>query len=138
MDASGGSLPTTVKKSVHHPTMVCCSRREAGRSNYVPVSVARQSLASSISYVDGVLVDLQHGAEDLSSLQACLAGQRVANVQQLREGHGDNLVKVCPVLSRLEPVDLADGQQTLHTGKDGRDISGIQQLDGDVEKVGPF
>ena len=89
-------------------------------------------------YIDGVLVHLEYCAQYFTSFQARLAGQRVANVEQLWERHGDDLVKICAALARLESVDLAYRQQALHTGEDGLDVPSIQQLYGNVEEVGPF
>jgi hypothetical protein len=85
-----------------------------------------------------VLVHFEHSAKNLASLQTRLVGELVAQVEQLREGQGNDLVEVGAVLPRLEPVDLAYGQQTLYTREDGLDVSGIEQLHCDVEEVGPF
>ena len=138
MEVSGGSFPTTVKNSVHQPTMVCCSRREAGRSNCEIISMSRSARAPEPAHIDSVLVHLQHCAQDLTGLQAGLAGKRVANVEQLWERQGDDPVKICAVLAGLESVDLAYRQQALHTGEDGGNVARVQQLDGHVEEVGPF
>lgn len=102
------------------------------------ISKSRSANAPGLSYVDGVLVHLQHCAQNLSSLQASLAGKRVADVEQLWERQGDDLVKICAVLAGLEAVDFTYRQQALHASKDGGNVAGVQQLDGDVEKVGPF
>jgi hypothetical protein len=89
-------------------------------------------------YVDGVLVHLQHRPQYFAGLQARLVRERVSNVEQLRERQGDNPVKVCAVLTRLESVDLAYREQALHTRKYRSDVSSVQQLDGDIHEVGPF
>lgn len=65
------------------------------------------------THVDGMLVGLEHGPEHLAGLEAGLADEVVANAQQLRKGHFDNLVKVTARLAHLEAVDPADGQQAL-------------------------
>jgi len=85
-----------------------------------------------------MLVGLEDGPEHLTSLETGLVDEIVADGQQLRECHFDNLVEICSCLAHLEPVDSANGQQTLQTGKDLSGILGVQKGDGDVEKVGPL
>lgn len=85
-----------------------------------------------------MFIHLQHCSQYFTSFQACLTSKRITNVQQLWERHGDNAIKVCPIFSRLEPVDLANCQQTLYTGKDGCNVSRRQQLYSDVEEIRPF
>ena len=85
-----------------------------------------------------MFVDLQDCPQNLACLEARFSRQRVANVQQLGKRQGDYLVKVGPVLARLEAVDLAYGQQALHAGEDRGNVASIQQLDGYVEEVGPL
>lgn len=91
-----------------------------------------------LSYVYGVLVHFQHSPENLSCFQTCLVCQRVADVEELWERQGNNPVKVCAVLARLESVDFAYCQQALHTSKNRRNVSGVEQLYRDVEEVGPL
>jgi len=85
-----------------------------------------------------MLVHLKYGAENLASLQAGLIGELVAQVQQLREGQGNDLIKVHAILARLEPINFAYRQQALHTGKYRRNVARVQQLHSDVEEVGPI
>jgi len=42
------------------------------------------------------------------------------------------------MLGRLESVNAADGEQALDTRKDGIGIVALEQLNGHVEKLGPF
>jgi len=50
---------------------------------------------------------------------------------------GDYFVEVGAILARFEAVDFAYGQQALNACEDGSGILCVQQLDGDVEEVGP-
>lgn len=87
--------------------------------------------------VDGVLVGLENSAQHLASLETGLVDQAVGDCEQLREGHLHNLVKVFSCLSHLEAVHAADGQQALQTGEDATGILLVQEVDGDVEELGP-
>lgn len=49
-----------------------------------------------------------------------------------------NLIKITPLLIRLEPVHLADRQQTLQSRKYGIHIIGVQELQRDVHVTRPF
>lgn len=49
-----------------------------------------------------------------------------------------NLVKLLALISTLESIHTADGQQTLQAGVDGVRIVGAQQLEGDIEETGPL
>lgn len=90
------------------------------------------------THVDGVLVSLEHRPEHLTGLETGLVDEVVSNTQQLRESHLDDLVEIGSCLSHLEPVHPADGQQALQTSEDRAGILGVQEIDRDVEKVGPL
>lgn len=87
--------------------------------------------------VNGVLVGLEDSAQHLASLETGLVDQAVGNCEQLREGHLNNLIKVFSCLAHLEAVDAADGQQALQTGENAAGILLVQEVDGDVEELGP-
>ena len=95
-------------------------------------------LSRNSTHVDGVLVSLQNCAQHLSGLETRLVDQAVGDGEQLRESHFHNLVKVISCLSHLKAVDAADGQQALQTGKNATGILLVQEVDGDVEEVGPL
>lgn len=91
-----------------------------------------------LTHVNGVLVSLEDSAQHLSGLETGLVDQAVGDCEQLRERHLDNLVKVLPCLAHLEAVHTADGQQALQTGEDAAGILLVQEVDGDVQEVGPL
>lgn len=91
-----------------------------------------------ITHVDGVLVGLDNGAQHLRRLQALLIHQLLSNTEQLREGVLHNLVKFLPLLSSLESVYSADGQQTLESGVDMVRIACTEQLEGKLQESGPL
>lgn len=85
-----------------------------------------------------MLVHLQHCPQYLSRFQARLVGQAVTQIQQLRERQSDDLFKIGTIFARLEAVDFAYCQQTLYASKNGGSVARIQQLNCNVEEVGPL
>lgn len=60
-----------------------------------------------------MLVRLHHYPEHFRGLQVFLVNQPRTDVEELRERVLNDLIKVRPVISRLEPVYTADGKETL-------------------------
>ncbi len=85
-----------------------------------------------------MLVPFKHSPQHLSGLNARLVDQAVTDVEEQRERRSHDLVKVVPAIAGFETVDAADGEETLHPGEHGVGIVGLQQLDGDVDELGPL
>lgn len=85
-----------------------------------------------------MLVGFDHDPEHFRRLQTLLVNELQTDAQQLRERMLDDLVEFLPLLSGLESVYTADGQQALQTGVDGVCIVGAQQLEGDVQETRPL
>lgn len=66
-----------------------------------------------------MLVGFDHDPEHFRRLQTLLVNELQTDAQQLRERMLDDLVEFLPLLSGLESVYTADGQQALQTGVDG-------------------
>jgi hypothetical protein len=85
-----------------------------------------------------MLVALKHSPQHFSGLDARLVHQAVANVQEQGERRSHDLVEVVPAIASLEAVDATDGEETLHPGEHGVGIVGLQQLNGNVDELGPL
>ena len=85
-----------------------------------------------------MLVRLQDGPKHLASFQARLLEQLIGQVERERERDLHNLVKIHPVLSSLETIYSADGEQALDASEHGLSIVAVQQIECDVEELGPF
>ena len=71
------------------------------------------------------------------SILAHLVHQALSNNQQSGEGCFDNLIKICPVFSRLETEDPTNGKETLQACEDRGRIVRVEQLNRDVDKRWP-
>lgn len=85
-----------------------------------------------------MLVGLDHDAEHFRRLQTLFIDKLQTDAQQLRERVLDDLIEFLPLLSGLESVYTADGQQALQTSVDGVGIVHAQQLESDVQETGPL
>lgn len=75
-----------------------------------------------------MLVGLHDNPKHLCRLQALLIDQPLSDAQQLGERVLHDLVKLLALLSSLESVHTANGQQALQTRIDGVRIVSREQL----------
>lgn len=87
-----------------------------------------------------MLVGLEGKVQHLACLLALLVDKLVADGQKPREAELHNLVKVRAVVrvAGAVPVGAADGEQALQTRQHRVGVVRVQQLHGEVHKVGPL
>lgn len=91
-----------------------------------------------VTHVNCMFIRLHHNAQHLRSLQTFLIDKSRPNAEQLRERMLHNLIKFIALLSGLESVCAADGQQTLQARVDGIGVICAQQLQSQVQESRPF
>jgi hypothetical protein len=90
------------------------------------------------AYKYGMLVGFEYSPQHLSRLNACLIHQAIADIKKLGKSRSHDLIEVFPTIASFKPVDATDGEQTLHSGKNGVGVIGLEQLDRDVDEFGPL
>lgn len=91
-----------------------------------------------LPYVDRMLIRLDNNPEHLRRLQALFINKLQSDIQKLRERVLNDLIKLFPLFSTLEPVHTANSHQALQACVYRVRVIGPQQLKCDIQEARPL